>query len=92
MVCRNCHATIADKAIVCYRCGTPTAAPVAPAPVRRGGSAGIIWAIVLIAAAAFLWWQLPGPVTAPSRVAAAVLALCAVVIAVLRQRRRGARR
>ena len=30
MICRSCGATIADKAIVCYRCGTPTAIPAAP--------------------------------------------------------------
>ena len=34
MTCRSCGATIADKAIVCYRCGTPTAIP--EAPVRPG--------------------------------------------------------
>jgi hypothetical protein len=27
VTCRSCGATIADKAIVCYRCGTPTALP-----------------------------------------------------------------
>ena len=27
MTCSNCQATIADKAIVCYRCGAPTAVP-----------------------------------------------------------------
>jgi hypothetical protein len=29
MVCNACGATIAEKAIVCYRCGAPTAAPSA---------------------------------------------------------------
>ena len=29
MVCNACGATIAEKAIVCYRCGAPTAAPAA---------------------------------------------------------------
>jgi LPXTG-motif cell wall-anchored protein len=32
MTCTACGATIADKAIVCYRCGAPTAVPA-----RRGG-------------------------------------------------------
>jgi hypothetical protein len=32
MICRNCGTTIADKAIVCFRCGTPTDIP---APVRK---------------------------------------------------------
>jgi hypothetical protein len=30
--CSTCSAEIADKAIVCYRCGTPTAIPE---PIRR---------------------------------------------------------
>lgn len=34
MTCGTCNATIADKAIVCYRCGAPTAIP-APPPGRR---------------------------------------------------------
>jgi hypothetical protein len=32
MTCGSCGATIAEKAIVCYRCGVPTALP--PPPVR----------------------------------------------------------
>jgi hypothetical protein len=39
MICSNCQATIADKAIVCYRCGAPTAIPAADrgtvAPAKR---------------------------------------------------------
>jgi hypothetical protein len=37
MICVSCGATIADKAIVCYRCGTPTAIPAAARPDRPGG-------------------------------------------------------
>ena len=38
MICRNCGTEIADKALICYRCGKPTTdARVAPAVVRRGG-------------------------------------------------------
>jgi hypothetical protein len=53
MICTECHATIADKAIVCYRCGAPTTIPGAekrPAPSRR--SAGPLGAIVLLLLAA----------------------------------------
>jgi len=90
MVCKNCHATIADKAIVCYRCGAPTAEPAPAPPVRRASYAGIVWAIVLAAAALVLWWQLPGPMTAAPRVAAAITAVLAILIALLRLlRRRG---
>jgi hypothetical protein len=36
MICRNCGTEIADKAIVCYRCGTATTDPVRkPVQVRR---------------------------------------------------------
>jgi hypothetical protein len=41
MECRNCGAEIADKAIVCYRCGAGTTDPVrAPAPIPRRGAPG----------------------------------------------------
>lgn len=36
MRCKRCGTDIADKAIVCYRCGAPTADPAAPSPVARG--------------------------------------------------------
>jgi hypothetical protein len=36
MQCRKCGTEIADKAIVCYRCGTATSDPVrTPAELRR---------------------------------------------------------
>jgi hypothetical protein len=35
MKCRNCGTEIADKAIVCFRCGTSTADPVRQPPVSR---------------------------------------------------------
>jgi hypothetical protein len=39
MQCRNCGTEIADKAIVCYRCGTATTDPVRkPVPIRPAGS------------------------------------------------------
>jgi hypothetical protein len=39
MQCKNCGAEIADKALICYRCGTATTdAKYKPAAPRRGGS------------------------------------------------------
>ena len=39
MPCRNCGATIADKALICYKCGTATTeAKYQPAPPPRAGS------------------------------------------------------
>jgi hypothetical protein len=40
MRCRSCGTEIADKAIVCYRCGAGTSDPVRkPAPIKAGGGA-----------------------------------------------------
>lgn len=38
MICRHCGTEIADKALICYRCGAATTDPVRrPAAVRRRG-------------------------------------------------------
>lgn len=79
MQCRNCSAEIAEKAIVCYRCGTPTAdlAEVprhAPPPAR--GRFALIIVLVLIALAAALYVFLigrPGDVQAPDGQRGAVM-------------------
>jgi hypothetical protein len=46
MECARCHAVIADKAIVCYRCGTPTAVP--EAPTRPATRAARPWTLILV--------------------------------------------
>jgi uncharacterized membrane protein YvbJ len=39
MQCRQCGIEIADKALICYRCGTPTAeAKYQPVPLPRKGA------------------------------------------------------
>ena len=35
MTCRSCGIDIADKALVCYRCGTPTTEATFKAPASR---------------------------------------------------------
>ncbi|MBI3491874.1 MAG: hypothetical protein HY047_08855 [Acidobacteria bacterium] len=57
MTCRQCGAAIAEKALICYKCGTATTkATYQPAaPPRRGVSTRVIAsivALVLLAAAA----------------------------------------
>ena len=49
MTCGSCGATIADKAIVCYRCGAPTMAPAtrSAAPPTRRSPAGRLVLLVL---------------------------------------------
>jgi hypothetical protein len=51
MTCDSCGAAIADKAIVCYRCGAPTATPQArPGPAASRRSAGLVIVLALAAA------------------------------------------
>jgi len=60
VICRNCGIEIADKAIVCYRCGTGTADPVRkPVEIRRrrGGVVPIVVLVLLALAALFLGWE-----------------------------------
>jgi len=55
MQCRNCGTEIADKALICYRCGTATTeAKFKPAPVkqRRGLPMTLITALTAAAALA----------------------------------------
>ena len=57
MVCRNCGTEIADKAIVCYRCGTATTDPIRrPAAVepRRGRLLPLVALVLLILLALYL--------------------------------------
>jgi FtsH-binding integral membrane protein len=51
MQCRNCGASIADKALICYKCGTATTeAKYQPAPLTRTSSrSGLVATIVALA-------------------------------------------
>jgi hypothetical protein len=49
--CRSCGSEIAEKAIVCYRCGTPTAEPAAlvvKRGARPGGMPGVTIALLVL--------------------------------------------
>jgi uncharacterized membrane protein YvbJ len=53
MQCRNCGTEIADKALICYRCGTATTeAKYKPAVPQRGRSkrAPILTAVIVLIA------------------------------------------
>jgi uncharacterized membrane protein YvbJ len=62
MQCRNCGANIADKALICYRCGTATTeAKYQPAtPGRRSSSSRMLIATVIAIAVLvlllYLWF------------------------------------
>jgi hypothetical protein len=51
MQCRNCGAEIADKALICYKCGTATTeAKYQPAPLPAGRArSGLIPTVIAMA-------------------------------------------
>ena len=62
MKCRNCGTEIADKALICYRCGTATSEPrIAPPPARagRGPLPLVVALLTLVVAAVFLLPLIP---------------------------------
>ena len=57
MRCTQCGTEIADKALICFRCGKATTDPVFKPPAasrRRGSPAGLVWEIVGLAMVAVL--------------------------------------
>jgi hypothetical protein len=82
MVCRQCGTEIADKAIICYRCGAATTDPVVKPPARRaGGSRGpVLLALLVLVAAALVMGQMSAP-GAPREAGYAIAALGAVALA-----------
>jgi hypothetical protein len=52
MRCASCGTEIADKALICYRCGTATTAPriAPPPPARERGPLPLIVALLVIVA------------------------------------------
>ena len=55
MQCRNCGAEIADKALICYRCGTATTeAKYKPAAAKRARSTRTPLVVTVIVVAILL--------------------------------------
>jgi hypothetical protein len=66
MQCRNCGIEIADKALICYKCGTATTEakyqPAAlPRPASRSGLVPTIVALAVLAAVAVYVERVSGP-------------------------------
>jgi uncharacterized membrane protein YvbJ len=83
MICKQCGTEIADRALICYRCGTATTeARVKPAAIRPKRRAGLVPAalamIVLVLAALYMGQTQTGDV--PRVVAAVVIGLALIVI------------
>ena len=59
MLCKHCGATIADKALICYKCGTATVeARVAPVKLKRKRPkrAAIAVIAMLVLLLLLAWW------------------------------------
>lgn len=56
IACRSCGTEIAANALICFRCGAPTAAPAASTPRTRPALSrrAVIRALVLLALAGLL--------------------------------------
>jgi hypothetical protein len=88
MTCRSCGAEIATKAIVCYRCGTPTAEVAARPAARTGRSrwaALPVMIVILVLGAWLIPMTTPG---SPARIAAWVVTWIVVLGAVAWAQRR----
>jgi len=83
--CRQCGIEIADKALICYRCGTATTeAKFKPAAPRRSYAALLVSILVVVVLAiAALYIDRTAAAETP-RVAAWILVAVAVVIVAVR--------
>lgn len=92
MTCKHCGTEIADKALICYRCGRATIDPMRRPAARKGPGTVMTAAVLVLLVVAGLFMgqaqtdQLPQEVAYGLSVAAAVL-----LVAVLWRRRPGAR-
>ena len=92
MLCKHCGTEIADKAIVCYRCGAATTDPVRqPAPLKRRANPflGFATVAILLVLALYLG-QASRTAANPDQyqTIAGVLAGAAVMVLILRILRR----
>jgi hypothetical protein len=91
MQCRNCGTEIADKAIVCYRCGVGTTDPIrkpAPLPSSRTGPPMVAGVVPLLLALAALAGAQASGYPREMDAAAAILAVVGVLILITRAVRR----
>jgi hypothetical protein len=92
MVCRHCGTEIADKAIICYRCGAGTTDPVRqPARIARKRSPLLSFVVVAVLLLAALYMGRASQTAAnPDQLQtiAGVLAGAAVMVLILRLVRR----
>ena len=92
MLCKHCGTEIADKAIVCFRCGAGTTDPVRqPVPLKRRGSPLLSFVtVVLLLLLALYLGQASRTADAPDRLQtiAGLAVGAAIMILILRVARR----
>ena len=87
MRCRQCGTEIADKALICYRCGAATTEPVFAPPVGTRAKSKVTLAVSLVALVALALASLllaRGSPDGTPRLVTWVVAGAAVAIVVLR--------
>lgn len=90
MICRQCGTEIADKAIVCYRCGTATTDPVRrPVQIRKRRNPLFSTAALVLLALAALFLGEAGRIAPRYQASwempvAVVLLVVAVVLVIVR--------
>jgi amino acid permease len=83
MICKRCGTEIAEKALICYRCGIATTEPrVAPPSGQSRARRSIVWSVLaLLAIVMSLVKMSQGtPLEVPRFVSWIALALAAVVV------------
>lgn len=91
MVCRHCGTEIADKAIVCYRCGAGTTDPVRkPAAIRkqRGRLLPLVTLVLMVLLGLYLGQAGQTVVPPGYRLAAGLAIGVAILILIVRIARR----
>jgi uncharacterized membrane protein YvbJ len=94
MQCRKCGAQIADKALICYKCGTATTdARYQPARMSRSSSrAGLVATVIALALIVVLFVMMGRVATAETstylRAAAVAIAILIVALRAYARRRR----
>jgi hypothetical protein len=87
MQCRNCHIEIADKALICYRCGTATTeAKYKPVPIPQRGSRGglVVSVLVIVLLALGAGYVQETATTGAPRLASWIVVAVAVLVVAIR--------
>ena len=95
MQCRRCGTEIADKALICYRCGAATTDPVyqPPAPAGRESSAAgtlatLVTLVLLVGIALYMGRAAAGETPRYVTWAGVAAALVVVIVRAVARRRR----